>query len=449
MEEEVIIQPESLTNILRVQWDTLLVYLARPAVQRQVIVIAVVIMLVWLVPTLIRRWQSRRVAPASNDGTQPASSRWITMFRPLIAPIIGLIISQVAIWIFEQRGNPNGLLDNSLYIFWLWLIYRALSIVIKARFGDVSKPYLRWVLTPIFIYLVLSEVLDSIFGLSILGEIVIVGGVLSVTLNQFFTAIVVLYIFIILSKITNDVLTTNLPRWVPADPGVYNTVITLSRYTLIAFGIVASLAALGVNLSSLALVAGGLSVGIGLGLQDIIVNFVSGLVLLFEQSLRPGDVVDVDGKLGIVENLSIRATTIRDRNNVEVIIPNGKFTTTQVRTFTGEDTEVRVLIPFGVAYDSAPDVVRELAKETARRHNLVQQQPPPVVRFRGFGNSSLDFDLGIWINQPQLQREIASDLYFMLFKAFGNAGITIPFPQRDLNLGKGWENMLPQLEVDE
>jgi small-conductance mechanosensitive channel len=177
------------------------------------------------------------------------------------------------------------------------------------------------------------------------------------------------------------------------------------------------------------------------------VNFVSGLVLLFEQSLRPGDVVDVDGKLGIVENLSIRATTIRTRNNVEVIVPNGKFTTTEVKTFTGEDTVIRVLIPFGVAYNSNPEEVRDLAAETAAGHNLVQKNPSPVVRFRAFGNSSLDFELGIWIDQPQLQREIASDVYFMLFKAFRHQGITIPFPQRDLNLGKGWEHMIPpQLE---
>ena len=347
MEEEVVIQSESFTELLRVQWNTLLVYLARPTVQRQILVIGLVIILVWLVPALFQRWQMRHEEPSADDGSRSRSDRWITRFRPLIAPIVGLIISQLAIWAFNQRGYPNGLLANSLYIFWLWLIYRALTIIIRARFGKVASPYLRWVLTPIFIYLVISRVLDSIFGLSVLGDIVVLGGTLSVTLNQLFTSVVVFYFFVILSRITNDILKAYLPKWFAADPGVYNTVTTLSRYTLIALGIVASLAALGVNLSSLALVAGGLSVGIGLGLQDIIVNFVSGLVLLFEQSLRPGDVVDVDGKLGIVENLSIRATTIRDRNNVEIIVPNGKFTTTQVRTFTGEDTEVRVLILLG------------------------------------------------------------------------------------------------------
>ncbi len=441
MEEEFVVQSESLTNLLLVQWDTILVYLARPAVQRQLLVIGLNIILVWLFPLFIRSWQNRRKGRRTEDPPKSVS------LRPLISPVIGLFLSLLAIWYFDRQGFPNGLLDNSLNIFWMWLIYRVLIILLGARFGDVAKPYLRWVLTPIFAYLVISQVLDSVFSLTALGNIVIIGGVLSITLAQFFSAFVVLYVFLILSRITNDVLAANLPKWVAADPGVYNTVITLSRYTLIALGIVASLAALGANLSSLALVAGGLSVGIGLGLQDIIVNFVSGLVLLFEQSLRPGDVVDVDGKLGIVENLSIRATTIRTRNNVEVIVPNGKFTTTEVKTFTGEDTVIRVLIPFGVAYNSNPEEVRDLAAETAAGHNLVQKNPSPVVRFRAFGNSSLDFELGIWIDQPQLQREIASDVYFMLFKAFRHQGITIPFPQRDLNLGKGWEHMIPpQLE---
>jgi small-conductance mechanosensitive channel len=232
-----------------------------------------------------------------------------------------------------------------------------------------------------------------------------------------------------------------------AEPGVIDSVATLTRYTLLALGIIFSLGILGLDFTSLAIIAGGLSVGIGIGLQDIVANFVSGLVLLFEQSLRPGDVVELDGRISQVEKISLRATTVRTRTNEELIIPNANFTTQQVKNLTKSDRLVLVRIPLGVSYKSDPELIRQLAIETGLQHPLVLAEPAPKLLFLEYGESSLDFVLLVGVNRPELTVSIRSDIYYMLWKVFKEHKIEIPFPQRDLNLGEGWEKIATDLQA--
>jgi small-conductance mechanosensitive channel len=233
-----------------------------------------------------------------------------------------------------------------------------------------------------------------------------------------------------------------LPDQLGTEPGVIESFATLARYALLSLGFVAFLGMLGADFTSLAIVAGGLSVGIGIGLQDIVANFVSGLVLLFEQSLKPGDMVELDGRISKVEKISLRATTVRTFTNEELIIPNASFTTNQVKNLTKSDRLIRLVLPFGVSYKSDPEMIRRLAVETCQRHSLVLANPPPKLLFRGYGESSIDFELMVGIDRPELTMAIKSDLYYMLWKTFAKNDITIPFPQRDLNLGDGWEKFI-------
>jgi potassium efflux system protein len=174
-----------------------------------------------------------------------------------------------------------------------------------------------------------------------------------------------------------------------------------------------------------------------------VANFISGILLLFEQSLRPGDIVSVGGEMGEVKKLSIRATTVNTFDNIELIVPNQLFLTSTVTSYTRTDRFVRVLIPIGVSYNSDPEAVRETLLAVAQRHGLVQEQPEPVVHFMGFGDSSLDFRLAVWVDDPLLRLNVASDLRFMIWKAFAEHSIEIPFPQRELHLRSGvpWEEL--------
>ncbi len=214
--------------------------------------------------------------------------------------------------------------------------------------------------------------------------------------------------------------------------------VTITRYAVIIIGILLSLRILGVDLSTLAIIGGGLSVGVGFGLREIIANFVSGLVLLFEQAMLPGDVVEINGELGTVQAINMRSTTVRTINNVELVVPNETFLTNEVTTFTKTDNQVRVLMPFGVSYDSDPHQVRQVVSQAAAEHPLVLDDIAPDLLFRGFGDSSLDFDLAFWIDQPEKVMRVRSDLYYMVWDTLKANDIEIPFPQRDLNLRRGW-----------
>lgn len=259
-----------------------------------------------------------------------------------------------------------------------------------------------------------------------------------VTLGSLLGAMIVLYVFTTLAWIIQGNLGRALDSRLGLEAGARHSIVTVSRYTLIGAGLLLSLSVLGLDLTTLTIIGGGLSIGVGFGLQQIVANFISGLVLLFEQTLRPGDVIDLDGEIGIVEQLNIRSTVVRTRDDVEVIVPNEFFLTSKLRTYTKSSRQVRVLVPVGVAYHSDPHQIRELMTAVARRHGLVLTQPEPVVMFRGFGEFTLNFELAVWLEEPDRIPRLRSDLYFMLWDALKEAGVEIPFPQRDLRLRGGW-----------
>ncbi|MGB0389724.1 MAG: mechanosensitive ion channel family protein, partial [Ardenticatenaceae bacterium] len=156
---------------------------------------------------------------------------------------------------------------------------------------------------------------------------------------------------------------------------------------------------------------------------------------------RPGDVIQVDGELGTVEKLRIRSTLVRTLDNVELIIPNEKLLTSTVTSYTKSERLIRISLPVGVGYDSDPDEVHSVLLQTTKEHELIRSDPAPVVLFSGLGDSSLDFKLLVWIDEPSQMAKVRSDLYFLIFRAFAKHHIEIPYPQHDLNLRRGWEKL--------
>jgi small-conductance mechanosensitive channel len=271
-------------------------------------------------------------------------------------------------------------------------------------------------------------------------------GTISFSFINLATSLIVLYIFIISAWLVQQIMQATLPQRLNIESGLVESVATLVRYSILSIGIIVSLSLLGLDFTSLAIVAGGLSVGIGIGLQDIVANFVSGIVLLFEQSMRPGDVIELDGRISRVERISLRATTLRTRTNEEVIVPNATFTTHQIKNLTKSDRLVQAVIPISVSYDSDPEMIRQLTVETSLTHPNVLAHPAPNLVFSAYGESSLDFNLLVSTTEPELSLMIKSDLYYMLWQVFAENGVTIPFPQRDLNLGVGWENLVAKAQ---
>jgi len=221
------------------------------------------------------------------------------------------------------------------------------------------------------------------------------------------------------------------------------TVGRLTHYTIFVIAVFIALSSIGLNFGNLALVAGALSVGIGFGLQSIVNNFVSGLIILFEHTLRVGDYVELDtGLTGTVKAINVRSTLINTNDNIDIVVPNSEFVTTRLTNWTLGERVLRVRIPFGVAYGSDKELVRKAALEAVAEvpFTLSRKGREPDVWLVDFGESSLDFLLLVWVNRQGARRPTRTRATYLwaLETKLAEHGIEIPFPQRDMHLRSGW-----------
>ncbi|HSE97003.1 MAG TPA: mechanosensitive ion channel domain-containing protein [Blastocatellia bacterium] len=227
-----------------------------------------------------------------------------------------------------------------------------------------------------------------------------------------------------------------LPRF-NLDAGLRYTLLRVLHYLLVTAGLLYGLKlGFAIDLTGIAVILGFLSVGIGFGLQYIASDIVSGFILLFERPLRVGDRLKIDDVEGRVEQISLRSTRIVTNDEVNVIVPNSDLVRNKVINWSYCD-RVRIRIPVGVAYGSDTQKVTDVLIEAARSVDTVLSEPAPKVHFKAFGDSSLDFELLVWINLPHNHPQIRSDLNYEIDRLFRENNIQIPFPQRDLHLRTG------------
>ncbi len=218
-------------------------------------------------------------------------------------------------------------------------------------------------------------------------------------------------------------------------PSVRVLIAQLAKFTLIILAIVIVLSSAGIDLSAFALFSGALGVGIGFGLQKIVSNFVSGLILLMDKSIKPGDVISVGESFGWVGTMGARYTSVQTREGREYLIPNEDLITNRVVNWSFSNHEVRLEVKFGVSYNANPHEVIRISTETISGVPRVLGTPEPRCNFVGFGESSLDFSLRFWISDPAGGLgNIRSEVFLALWDAFKREGIEIPYPVRDVRL---------------
>ena len=208
----------------------------------------------------------------------------------------------------------------------------------------------------------------------------------------------------------------------------------IARYVLFIIGAVVAISSAGFDLTAVIAASTVLLVGIGFGLQNIAQNFISGLIVLIEQPVRQGDFIHVGDAFGVVQDIGLRATKVVTRDQVTIIVPNSELVSSQVINHSKPTLNLRIPVKVGVAYGSDVSTVRETLLRVAGATEPVLRDPKPEVRFESFGDSSLDFSLLVWIADPREDLRIASELRFAIDAAFREAGIEIPFPQRDVHV---------------
>ncbi len=221
----------------------------------------------------------------------------------------------------------------------------------------------------------------------------------------------------------------------------------MAHYVILAAGLIIALSSIGLDFTKFALFASALGVGLGFGLQNLVSNFVAGLIVLFERSLNVGDFVELEsGVAGEVREINMRSTLITTNDNVDILVPNSEFVGGRVTNWTLREVFRRIHIPFGVAYGTNKERVREVVLEASERVPWTLRGQPrrqPQVWFVGFGDSSLDFELVVWLTPEAVKRPTAvqADFLWEIETGLSESGIEIPFPQRDLHLRSGFDQL--------
>jgi potassium efflux system protein len=246
------------------------------------------------------------------------------------------------------------------------------------------------------------------------------------------TAAAALLVILVITRIVQRWLETELLPRSAIDPSLQLSIVTIFGYVGAIAAIALALTGLGFDLQKIALIAGALSVGIGFGLQSIVSNFVSGLILLTERPIRVGDAIVVKGEEGWVRRVRVRATEIETYDRASVIVPNSELITGVVKNWTRANRLGRIVIKVGVSYDSDPAQVRDILTEIAAMHALVVRSPPPSAFLVNFGDNALEFELRCIVAEVEKALSVKSDLNYEILRRFRAAAIEMPYPQREL-----------------
>ncbi len=351
-------------------------------------------------------------------------------------PFIFIIFVYISLPFFK---GPTDILKFLLPIAWALIVYYILNYILSilnlyTRFPVLKKLIFFIILIILFYYYLSKPSSSPVYWL--LYPFFSIGG-RKLSFVNIIVAVTFLYFTFYIAKATKKLLADRLVKDLHLEKERVENLLVIWQYLIISVGIVISLNLIGIRLSSLLIIAGSLGVGIGFGLQTIVNNFISGIMLLIDRSINPGDIVTVDNDIGRVIHIGTRYTLIRTFDSQDILVPNYKFMESKVTNWTRSGLDLRVHIPFSISYDADPTKAQEIVLKIARSHPRVMAYPPPEVLFLEFGASSLNFELLIWISDLTLGvKSLKSEFNYLIFEAFKENNIEIPYPQLDVHLKK-------------
>jgi small-conductance mechanosensitive channel len=340
-----------------------------------------------------------------------------------------LMVIARAVMIVSTWPSRSYLIRVAASLAIAWLVINLVASLIRnpaaVRFVAVST----WTVAALNILGLLPVTITALDSVAVMLGGVRLSLLLAIKITVFL--LITLWIAVTLSNF----LETRINRSADLTPSIQVLIAKIVRISLIIFAILIVLSSAGLDLSALAIFSGAVGVGVGFGLQKIVSNFVSGIILLADKSVKPGDVVTVGDSYGRVGSMNTRYVTIVPRDGREILIPNEDLVTQRVTNWSYSDNLVRLDIPFGVSYMSDPHQVREVAIAAAATIERVLRDPEPTCGLVAFGESSLDFLLRIWIQDPMSgTRNVRSDVMFAVWDVFKREKIEFPYAVRDLRL---------------
>ncbi len=342
-------------------------------------------------------------------------------------PLAVFLLGTGAAGALRASNRPADFLQWAIPVFGLWALYRFAGTLMDLNLKpERARVWHLQILRPLIFLLIFLQVtglLDDVLNLRLSTSRDDL-----LTLQSVLLGVIVLAFFLFVNRVARRLLgETLLPR-AGVEPAVNQVITTFTGYAIVVAGFMLSLSVMGVNLTALTVIIGGLSVGLGFGLQELINNFVSGFILLTERSLAPGDVIEVDGNVGTVQKIGLRTMQITTPDDVELIIPNGHLLGSTVTSFTHNSPEMRIHIGVSAGAETNPREVQATLLEAAK-HPEVLEKPGPVALLAELEGQTIRYDLEFWIARPMRGPYISSDVRLRIWELFSERGIEMDVPQ--------------------
>jgi small-conductance mechanosensitive channel len=385
----------------------------------------------WLLCRPIRAWLTARVTLVQKghhlDWLEHHRDWAIDRLIPLTTPIAWVTGLWISVSIAQQIGWPHAVAQIAISLVMTWLVIRLVADVVPNAALAQLIAVLAWIVAALNILHLLGPTLD------LLDRAAIIVGGLRVSLLTVVKGVLSLTVLLWAATVGSELFERRMTRVSDITPRARVLLGKLLKTTLVTLAVVISLASIGIDLSTFALFTGALGVGVGLGLQRTVSNLFSGIVLLLDKSIKPGDVIEVGGTYGWVSALGARYVAVETRDGTEFLIPNEDIVTHQVVNWSHNDERVRLKVPVHVPHDSDLDHLMALMMDAAAMPSRVLKSPPPNVLIMAFGESAIELELRFWIADAQNGvHNVKSQVLYGIWQMFQQQGIRIPYPKRDL-----------------
>lgn len=392
----------------------------------QLCLIVLTFLIAWYLTPKIKDWQQELL---KNSVLSDSSGRYRYIYKPLIFPIVWFLLLSIPLLIATSVDLSNHVMKIAVSLLMLWIIIRLTTGFVRNRIWSRFIAITAWTIAALNILNLLGPVtvvLDSLaieFGTLRVSALTVINGMLSL--------IVLLWLAVIISRLIERQISASSDL----TPSVQVLLSKLSKLVLITIAVVAAVSSVGIDLTAFTVFSGAIGIGVGLGLQKSISNLFSGLVLLLDKSIKPGDVIAIGDTYGWVDSLNARYVSVYTRDGVEHLIPNEQLITEEVQNWTHTNRLIRLRLPIGVHYKSDVRRAIDLCVESATEVERVIEKPAPVCLLKGFGDNSVDLELRFWIGDPQEgTSNVKSEVLLNVWDKFKGNEIEIPYPQRDVHI---------------
>ncbi len=400
-------------------------YLSTPDILFQLGIIVVLFVPAWFLSGIVEK---KLEGAARRIRGMPGLLRVIVAFLRRLEWLFFALFLAIAYVATRISGWPssNYLIYSAMLLSAAWLFISAVSHIIRKRTIAKAFAFVAWVYVAALLLGVTDDVREILDSATI--------PVIDTSIWQVLTAVIAVGVLLWVSLKLGNSLDRRIQKIDDLTPSLRVLLGKITRIALLVLAVLLGMQVLNINLTALTVLSGAVGVGIGFGLQKVVSNFISGIIILMDQSIKPGDTITLGETFGWIRELRARFVSVITRDGREYLIPNEDFITTQVINWSFSDKYVRLDVPFGVSYDSDPHKVIEIAKKAASDVDRVDSNyNPPVCWMTEFGDSSINFLLRFWIDDPQRGlTNIRGTVLLAMWDAFKENGINIPFPHREV-----------------